>query len=405
MSTRLSPTVAILGGLLFCAIGTQLWAALSWGYQSYQMTEWLINYAGGFVRRGLPGVLIGWVSDISGVQANYLVILISLVCYLSLTLWLLRRATRVFPAALILSCIVMGFPAYQDSIIRKDCLGLLLLLGCLQVDASKLPRILTMILVNLLAGLAILSHESFVFYAIPAFILLGKRDHQPHSLPTVLRRSLILLPAAGVFLLTVVHHGTPEIAQQVHESWMPLWQSIDAGNVPIEGPAASIKALGWTTSQGLSLSLYMFSTGFYQPTAWLMVYAISFGLIVLFTGHFRSTTLSSSLEAKTRIISLLLFQLLFISPLFILGVDYGRWLFFWVVSSMMLLTMNRQAPDWLESFVACQLNRPLMRRQFEQIPIKEWYLLLFGVPVCWNLHAFIVASPLMRHLEIIRHWI
>jgi hypothetical protein len=52
-----SPALVILVGLLLWAFASQLLAALSWGHDSYQLTEWLINYAGGFVRRGLPGWL------------------------------------------------------------------------------------------------------------------------------------------------------------------------------------------------------------------------------------------------------------------------------------------------------------------------------------------------------------
>ncbi len=56
-----------------------------------------------------------------------------------------------------------------------------------------------------------------------------------------------------------------------------------------------------------------------------------------------------SLEVKTRVTAILLAQLIFISPLFLLGFDYGRWLFFWVASTVMIDTQRLVAPRWLES--------------------------------------------------------
>lgn len=399
-----SPALWLLIILLIWAMGSQLVSAPSWGHDSYQITEWLINYAGGFVRRGLPGTLIGMVSNTTGIQANLLAIVASLVCYLLLAAWLLRRATSTFPAVLILSCVVMGIPAYQDSIVRKDCLQLLFFLGCLMVDGSRLPRPLAIAVLNLFAGVAILCHEAFVFYALAGFILFRIRDRESVTGMDFLRRSLALLPAGICFLLTVRHHGTPDQAVAINDSWMPLWRTIHPGNPAIGTPDAAIEALGWTSEQGLSLSLYMLTSGWYQPLAWAMVFTVSFALVVLFTDRDADRRGQPAMETRIRVTAILLAQLAFISPLFLLGVDYGRWLFLWVVSSMMLHSFGRGAPLWLESLVARAFAIARVPDLIVKVPARDWYLLFFGVPVCWNLHNFIFASPVVRHLEIIGSW-
>lgn len=383
-----SPSFLILTGLLLWALLSQLVAAFSWGHGSFQMTEWLINYSGGFVRRGLPGSLIGICADATGIQANHLVITFSVVCYLALAIWFLRRASGAFPAILLLSCIVMGFPAYQDSIVRKDCLGLLLLVACLAVDRGGLPRIAVILSMNVLSGVAILSHETFVFYALAGLVLLRRGDEDPQPLIGVIRRGVVLLPAAACFLLTVIFYGTPAHAQAVNDSWLPLWRAIDPTNTGVGTPAAAIEALGWTSEKGLSLSIYMLTSGLYQPLAWFIVFAVSFGLVVLFTPA----------ERRAKVTALLLAQLVFISPLFLLGVDYGRWLFLWVASTVILHIGNRNAPIWLESRVAYIFGNVGVARILGHFPAKNWYLLLFGVPVCWNIFNFMTASPLGRHL-------
>ncbi len=383
--------------LLLWAIGVQLHSSLSWGHESWQLTEWLIDYSGGFVRRGLTGSLVRILSEATGVQANLVAIIWSTACYLALAVWFLRRSTRTFPVILILSCVVMGFPAYQDCILRKDCLGLLLLLGCLKADNSRLPRPLAIVVINLLAGAAILCHEAFVFYSLPALVLFTRRDEEPLSGLQLLRRSLPLLPAAACFALASVYHGTPAIAEAVNDSWLPLWRTIDPANPHLEASSAAINALGWTSQQGLSISVHMLTSGFYQPLAWAFVFAVSFALMVLFTDR----DAAPAMETKTRVTAILLAQLAFISPLFLLGFDYGRWLFFWVASSMMLHTLERRAPRWLESCVAWIFEKTRLRQLIAWLPARDWYLLFFGVPVCWNIHNFLLASPVIRHLQIL----
>ena len=394
---KFSTALGIMICLLLWAIGVQLHSSLSWGHESWQLTEWLINYSGGFVRRGLTGAVVQILSETSGIRANLVAIIWSTACYLALAVWFLRRSTRTFPVILILSCVVMGFPAYQDCILRKDCLGLLLLLGCLKVDNSQLPRPLALIGINLLAGVAILCHEAFIFYSLPALVLFTRRDEEPLSSFSLLRRSLPLLPAVACFTLASIHHGTPAIAEAVNDSWLPLWRAIDPANLHLETPSAAIEALGWTSQQGLSVAGYMLTSGFYQPLAWFFVFAVSFLLMILFTDR----DAAPALDVKTRVTAILLAQLAFISPLFLLGFDYGRWLFLWVASSMMLHTLERRAPRWLESWVASIFEKARFGRLIAWLPARDWYLLFFGVPVCWNIYNFLVASPISRHLHLL----
>lgn len=396
---EISPSFVLLVLLLGCAVVMQALASFSWGHGSFQMTEWLINYAGGFVRRGLPGSVAGVVSEATGIRANVLVIIASFACFLGLGLWLLRKATGTFPAMLILSCVVMGIPAYQDSIVRKDCLGLLLFLGCVKAQESVASPAWRFVVLNLLSIVAILSHETFAFYALPALVICTGDGRL--GIADCVRRAVLLLPAAACFLLTVVFHGSPALAEAVNDSWIPLWRSIEPDNPAVTAPAAAIEALGWTSQQGLSLAIYMWTSGPYQPVAWMSVFAMAFFLFLLFAGRGAERTM----EIKVRVGAMLATQLVFISPLFILGVDYGRWLFLLLVSVMILAACGRSAPGWVEDRVRGLFGMTGLDRIFVALPAKDWFLLLFGVPVCWNLHNFLTASPLGKHLDLIRSWL
>ncbi len=402
---KISPTLILLACLLFWQISQQFLLALTWGHDSFQMTECLINYSGGFVRRGLLGSVAMTLSEWVGIQANQLVVLSGFLFYFLLLGWLLIKATRVFPAALILSCLIMGFPAYQDCIVRKDCLGLLLFLACLKVDASHLPRVGAFLMINLLAAAAILAHEAFAFYALPALVLCGARDSASFSPIVLLQRTLSVLPSIGVFLLTTYYHGTPQIANAVNKSWLPLWRIIDPAKVGLEQPSGAIQALGWTSQEGMGPGLNLLTSGFYQPTIWAVLFAISFAIIVLFANRDTIQDAIPMMKEKIRIAALLLMQFVFISPLFVLGHDYGRWLFFWAASALILHTTQRKTPRWVESFVAQGFGKAKISHYIRNIRARDWYLLFFGIPVCWNIPSFLIASPLARHSQFLWSWL
>jgi hypothetical protein len=387
----------IMVALLLCATANQLWSARLWGHESFQMTEWLINYSGGFVRRGLTGTVIMFLSRATGLQANYIVIAISASTYLALVIWLLRRAVPSTPAILLLSCVLVGFPAYQDGIVRKDCLGLLVLVFCSSLAAANGTALTRIIGINAAACLAILVHETWAFYTLPALVLLRRPSDESVSASKVFLRSALLIPAWVSFGLVAMYHGTPEVAKAIHQSWMPLWQSIGSTVIIPETPAAAMEGIGWTSQQGIHLSLYIFQTGLYQPMAWLMVIIISFFLCIWFQEIDKSGG-ADQIESKSAIAALLVFQFASISPLFILGVDWGRWLFFWLVSSIILRTLGYRAPRWLENFIGRLLKAMRMDTFFSRFRAPDWILLLFGFPVCWSMLNFLTAGPLLRHL-------
>jgi hypothetical protein len=396
-----SITLWILWVLLGFAVTRQFYSSLSWGHQSWQLTDWLINYAGGFVRRGLPGEVIMRLSAATGVAANHVAIGAALASYLCLVAWFLRNTRRDFPLTLVVSCVVLGFPAYQDSILRKDCLGLLLFIGCLEIGRARMPRLLGPILVNLSACVAILFHETFLFYALLALIFFRRPNEPDTSRTLIQRRVIMLLPALGCFLLAVIFHGTPTVANAVNDSWLPLWQQTNPGDPSTGEPSAAIAALGWSTAQGMSLPLDMLKSGIYQPAAWMCVFMVSLMLMLGFTGR---GDISKIREAQVRMSATLLTQLCLISPLFVLGFDYGRWLFFWTASSMILHSMGLRAPALVENTVRSVLEGKTMQRILPHVPVRDWYLLLFGVPVCWSAREFLIASPLGRHIHLISSW-
>lgn len=397
---RFDPIAALLALLLAVATWNQVRAAAAWGPESWQMTEWLIHYADGFVRRGLAGSVLLGLSGWTGIQANHLVIATSLACHVTLVAWLLRRATRMLPVAVLLSAMMAGFAPLQDCLVRKDSLGLLCLVGCLAIRDRVGRPWLRIAGVNLIACLAILVHESFAFFGLAALVLAREPDADPSDgIRATLRRGLALLPAVACLGLTARFHGTEETSLAIHRNLMPLWEAIDPASPVPAAPTAAIDAISWTLREGIGLTLPIYRSGPYQSAMWAMVFTTTFVLLLWFARQHPEPAKPLQRRDLARWASLLLFQLACITPLFVLGIDYGRWLCLWTTGAAILAATGRGAPAWFEQRIARAIATIRLHAWLDAIPAQRWILLVFGVPVCWSLRNFLTAGPLVRQLD------
>jgi hypothetical protein len=230
-------------------------------------------------------------------------------------------------------------------------------------------------------------------------VLYVNADEPPRSFIRIACKSLALLPSAACLLLSMTFHGTPAVANAINDSWLPLWRITNSANPDIGVPMSAIAAIGWTSAEGLSVGINLLTSGFYQPGAWLFVYGVSFVLIILFTGRDRSQDAHGARQAKAEIAAMLAAQFVFMAPMFLLGHDYGRWLLYWSASSLMFHTLGLRTHSWMIAAFSRLFSNLSQVRILARLPASEWYLLLFGVPVCWNIHNFSTASPLARFIH------
>src|SRR5262249_18441108 len=133
------------------------------GYKvnSWQISEWLINYQGGFVRRGLSGELILALSR-QGLNPYFVIIGMSFSIWLILIIVLLKlSANRSFPKVIILSQLCMLSPVIAHQIVRKDCLEILLFIVSLSFVQKE--GVKAALLANVVSVFAVLSNEVYAF--------------------------------------------------------------------------------------------------------------------------------------------------------------------------------------------------------------------------------------------------
>ena len=387
--------------LLFIAIGVPLNLFNNRYYDnSWTIGEWLISYGGGFVRRGLPGSVIHGIAASWGLHPVWLIWLASLVSYLIFGALLWRFCKGKIDTAILLSPMILLGPIIGNFLIRKDVLAVALYGLCLlvfQVSQIKRWRAYSCILlVNLLSIFAILSHESYGFWALPSLVLIlsfCRRDSSLFNFVLLRRAFYLLLPAVAAFVLCLVFKGSTNHALMIHEGWQSLARLIpSSGALSASSPVGAIDAIGWSTRQGLLLSystLRNFSFIIWIPAAWMLTI---FVCIILFVG-------SGDRQAQAIKRQVVLFQFLMISPLFVLGWDFGRWIFLWLASSALLYGfISSSFCEKLE-----QLHSPASGAMLEKItpglPLDgnlKLALLFLGIPgCCWSVGRFISSTPLM----------
>lgn len=310
--------------------------------ESWPITELLINYQGGFVRRGLLGEALYRIAPFIHFSPYYIIIALCLIAYLTLLYFFIRGFIKKGYSIFILPFVFfLGNPIINDFWVRKDIIQVLLFILILYLATKKGKRYL--LLTNFVLTVGILIHESIGFFALPFLALLfyscSHSGHARNTLKSCLTTFIQLFPALFTFVLVIYNKGTTKIAQDIWESWHAIKfpTQEDSATVP-----AAIDGISWSLEKGLSYfinTLKNFEFGIYAPFAWLLI-ILSIYFILGKINHFNFKIYSyipKSEINRAQLSSVLFLQLIAVAPLFILGWDYGRWIFLWVTSTFAII--------------------------------------------------------------------
>ena len=366
---------------------------------SWTVGEWLISYAGGFVRRGLPGELIHFISTQYSLSPILIVWFFSIASLVALILLLLNFCKNLFEKSFLLSQLIILAPLSEDYFVRKDAflvlsygLSLLIMKALYQ---KRVKKLITILAVNFISMIAIFSHESYGIWGLPSlliiFSLFEKKDKKD-TFRSLLYATLFLMPSIFSFLLCWFFKGDITHSLMIHQSWQSLAEIIPSVSGLYEKePSGAIAAIGWGTSQVFTSSLIsQFNLFiFWHPGMWLLTIFIS---IRLFIG--KKKDLNQKLK-RTIVCS----QFVAFIPLF-LFVDIGRWIFMWLTSSALLFSFLYQTfgSKKLSYFSSTLKGQQILAKtipQFSSIRTYNYVLLFFGIPhCCWSLGRYLVSNPI-----------
>ena len=280
---------------------------------SWQHGDWLINYSEGFIRRGLLGQGLLFFSDTTGVPLGHLLFGLQAGLFVALvagTIVLMFRARAHFavlliavsPAFLLFSLWDPG-AGFRKELVALAIISWLLVWSFRDFSFRPIEKLLFILVWVLFPPLLVLIHEG-LFFAIPILlsplVLLGQRMAE-------FRSTTWRIPGSACFLATVAF--TASVISSGNENQArAICDSVVARGYEAEICDGAINALGWDLQTGLSVVIGALSL-WYLPA--MLLAAIPFVFLQY-----------SPLLRKALGIGLL--SLL---PLFLVGADWGRWIY------------------------------------------------------------------------------
>ncbi|WP_173959856.1 hypothetical protein [Polynucleobacter arcticus] len=360
-------------------------------FGSWPIAEWLINYEGGFVRRGLIGQLLYIFSAGESVIQSvniitlilfylYVAIFLSVYFYSRIKNWYVLVPALLIPGGIVQMGLTMQF------FTRKEIIFLLLFgVLCLITLAIKRSSAHKKTIFNsLLFLLAIIGgiictfvHEGYVFMGYPLTLVL---------LWTNLKNSVFqrlycfyfalyffLIPA--IFILSSVFHGDMQSANNI-------WNSLNLSDRVLLSPAAPysffgpIASMGWGLQQHF-LTLYgIFATDayLYWPIFILGNYLVMFFVfcVIVRTTHHHASIFNRYM----------LFGVISSFLMYFIAADWGRWLSFSCNSLLMLAFTfaSQNQPESSQSKLV-QEHGPSNKTQFSE----KYFLAIFALLVAYSL--------------------
>jgi hypothetical protein len=302
-------------------------------WNSWAYSELLINYRGGFVRRGFLGEVLALLGCTDTVSINRFVFLVfvAFVVLVALHAVWLRTRYRSLTTPLIWVLIpgsVYSFSVGNEYYYRKEMIFYLFILSLALLarhvstgrkTTSSQPASIALWMFVISGSIPlILIHEAFLFLCLPAVLLLMMNVFPPHRhiLGWVFPISYVVVLCA-MFLLLVLYRGNEETVSGIWASIGPENRSLISAS---DTPGGGIAALGWSLPRALGQPWQVVSSG--EALSWLVPLVISIAGVLCYS------SVKSAGDDRSTARGFVTYLLILIGtvPLYVLGWDWGRWL-------------------------------------------------------------------------------
>lgn len=390
------------------------------------INEYLVNYEGGFVRRGLAGEMLYWLYNATGWNIAIVIKFISVVAIFLLLIIMYRMMKSAGLSVLIAIMPVSGLSLYflhfNYAGCRKDPILLLIMTISVYLvrEYVKKEDILVLLAINVMLSMGILLHEAFVFMCVPMIACVIARKQSANFLRAILYAGVMLFPTLIVFLLCIVYKGDKTCSEAIWYSWNNYFLHYDTEALlkPVsETISSSVKSLAWTTDFALAhhIDVNFRTTSWGIPSSIYWLFALYFFYYVMMRPNILKETIGGGIICKFNALQLsniLLFNFVFMLPMFtILSCDLSRSFVFLSISSIVLYCViphsilketmiNKLSP--ISSICYNHITKGW--REYEYIPIVIF--LTFGIPACeFNMYdvltSSVIGTPIGLLLELI----
>lgn len=386
-------------------------------YAGWGLSDMLINYQAGFVRRGLLGEMMHRIYDIIpfNVGYSYLVIIFATAISCCFTLLIICRRLSYSPV-LVFSGFTLQFLALAEVFgIRRDYLMLLLCLLAFWtyrkwINAAKCA-IFWLSLCQSIMIIAVLLHEGTWFYMAPLLCLhlfQWNRVHLHQTWTICLVRSLAFIsPVAIIMVSLYLHKGNIAIAQSIWQSWQPLFCQYPLQGTQTPSLGLSVSSLASSTMDfvnGCGMSRWGLTYWGWFPMFPLTITLFPILIYLVSCANFSGISMGYPLRTinKTLLTTIMLVQLISMSPFFLfLSCDYGRLFCYWIVSTIFAYYIFVQDLDYFPEFVnhlSKRFHDTIAKIPFLCTPLG-YVLILVLTPCNMVGGAALGAIPLYRMLH------
>ena len=292
-------------------------------YSEWQYSDWLINYQGGFIRRGLVGEILFKIYRIFNIDLDILVLITVFSLILFISFLLVKTINHINNNLDILIFLSPGFFLYplmnSEVVGRKDIL-MISAIGFFCFFGNRIKKNFLLITLIFFLILTSLSHTGFLFYSpylifIYYLIIKKKKIHISFFKKIILSITLIFM-----FSLILFNQGNQLQVEEICNS-IKMYILENCSN---QGQMV------WLSG---NLDNYLFQKinigyNFYKTS---LIYIFSFLAVFFFLGLkiYNSKISSQNKDIFFGRNPLFIFLLLFLftGPVYIIGLDWGRYIY------------------------------------------------------------------------------
>ena len=324
--------------------------------QGYQTSEFLINYQGGFIRRGLLGECLYSLHNITKIDPRYV---IWSICVVSLLLLLYILIRRSIAKNICWYFLPLSFGLGGADFIRKDYLCMLLILYAICLYKKNKNIIYRFINVNLILIVAINLHECVFFMIIPAFFVLFYSSTQNRTA----FKYASMLPCLIMMIMVSIFKGNVHIAQTINNSWIDVYPNFKNIIITENMNFNSITAIGWDTQWAIDFHIH---ENFFKKTTLaygLLTKPINWILIIYAVNNIifinKPVSRLNNFSNTHCFLGIMIFQFFSILPMLtILSCDASRVYFYWATTSLIIYLYIPQTqielafPNWYKKVIS-----------------------------------------------------
>lgn len=336
-------------------------------YGPFGISEWLINYEGGFVRRGLVGQILLSIEKIHLYDVRVAIILILIVASIMMMVVMYRMFKKEGWSPLILPTgMCFGFTLFAIEA-RRDFLSLMLTALIFYVFRQLIShprRWGCWCIFYILSIFQILMQEASFFYTFPILMLILFQQFYRHYVGFVksaVRSAILFLPILLAMVAVCLNRGDRYIAEAIWESWGEVFAAYPSGQEQVamgEGP----QALAWNTKDAFLMHLRYAYFGRENCAYWRAL------LIPLFfcSAYYLLTRINSvdmrlyRVKTMNHILmsDIAIVQFMAMLPMFtVLSCDWGRTLPYTVVSSLFFYHIFKDEHFYFPSYISNSSSR------------------------------------------------